>query len=782
MSSTSTPARPLPRLVEHSPGDVHAGHLKAAHRQGSGVPSGTAAQIQDADLRGSSGGAPARRAQANIIDQKCYLLLGPGREGLLVVAGSVVIEEGFPDVGAHAATISWALAPGRVSVQNAGRMKMRPRLFYWLVPLVVVLAVLLWPLSSREWAIDFDDEAIRAKEAFLARERRRAGESGRRAPSDGRPNVVLILADDLAQQDLGIYGHPVVETPHIDSLGRDGVVFTQATATTSICAPSRAALLTGRHQQRFGFEYQPHTRYPRNRLEYLVFRHLIDTSPMVPAPPMPTPRRRDIRNQGLPPSEVTIAEVLQARGYRTSAIGKWHLGYNHERFSPLELGFEEHYGFYEAFSLYAPIDDPEVVNVRIDDFSDKHMWSVGRTGAAAIVHNDEVVTEEDYLTDVFADRAVRFIREAAEAGTTPRGDAGATGAAGATGHAAADGAGRSDRAERDPFFLYVPFSAPHTPLQATREYWDRYAHVENEVHRAYYAMITSLDDAVGRILTALEETGVAEDTLVIFASDNGGVNYMGISDNGSLAAGKFSTFRGGLVVPMIMRFPGRIPEGARFDHPVSLLDVMPTVAAVTGGPAATGGPAVSPGDAAEGSGAVELPAPVDGVNLLPYLDPPGGAGARGAGAAPGAADNAPAGDAPAGATGGGVRRAGGQGATGGGVRRAGGQGATGEVTRRTGNGALGAPHETLYWRSGYNLAVRRGDWKLYRDRRNDITRLYDLGSDPGETTDLSAAHPEKVAELEDALAVWEAGLAPKAWPRVMDVFMDIHGVRYWFGI
>ncbi|MFW5729656.1 MAG: sulfatase, partial [Spirochaetota bacterium] len=133
--------------------------------------------------------------------------------------------------------------------------------------MVVVLAVLLWPLSSGDWEIDFDDEAIRAKEEFLAGERRRRGrDPGQRAPSDGRPNVVLILADDLAQQDLGIYGHPVVETPHIDSLGREGVVFTQATATTSICAPSRAALLTGRHQQRFGFEYQPHTRYPRNRL------------------------------------------------------------------------------------------------------------------------------------------------------------------------------------------------------------------------------------------------------------------------------------------------------------------------------------------------------------------------------------------------------------------------------------------------------------------------------------------------------------------------------------
>jgi len=557
---------------------------------------------------------------------------------------------------------------------------MRVRRWYFVVvPLVVLLIPLLWPLSSREWAIQFDDKAIRRKDAFLDEERRRWSADSRR---DGRPNIVLILADDLGRNDVGVYGHQRVQTPNIDALATEGVRFTDATATTAICAPSRAALLTGRYQQRFGFELQPHERYPRNRLEWFVFRHIIDTSPMVPAPIQPTPRAGDIEKQGLPPSELSIAELLSARGYDTAAYGKWHLGYDPDRFSPLEFGFDEYYGFYEAFSLYAPVDDPDIVNVRIDDFSDKHMWSVGRSGHAAVVHNDRAVTEEEYLTDVFADRAVEFIR-------------GGGGAA--------------------PFFLYLPFSAPHTPLQAPQEYWDLYPDVDNEVHRAYYAMITAFDDAVGRILTALERAGVADDTLVIFASDNGGVTYLGVSDNGELAGGKFSTFRGGLSVPLIMRFPGRIPAGAVYEEPVSLLDLFATAEAASRGPAGDG--------AAAGTEAVELPRPVDGVNLLPFLAP-----------------------------------------------------------SRAEAVARGAPHEALYWRSSYNVAVQRGDWKLIRDRRNEIVRLYDLATDPGETTDLAPQQPEIVRQLTESHSQWERGLQPQGWPRVMDLYMDVYGIRYWFGI
>jgi arylsulfatase A-like enzyme len=565
-------------------------------------------------------------------------------------------------------------------------MRVRRSWYFVVIPLAVLLIPLLWPLSSREWAFDFDDRAIRRKEAFLHEERRRWQAESRR---DGRPNIVLIVADDLGRDDVGVYGHDRVHTPHIDALAAEGVRFTDATATTAICAPSRASLLTGRYQQRFGFELQPHERYPRNRLEWLVFRHIIDTSPMVPAPVASVPRAQDVEKQGLPPSELTIAELLSARGYDTAAYGKWHLGYDHERFSPLEFGFDEHYGFYEAFSLYAPVEDPSVVNVRIDDFSDNHMWSVGRSGHAAIVHNDRVVTEDEYLTDVFAERAVEFITDSAGTADSPVA----------------------------PFFAYLPFSAPHTPLQAPREHWDRYADVENQVHRAYYAMITSFDDAVGRVLNALESAGVADNTLVILTSDNGGVTYLGITDNGELAGGKFSTFRGGVAVPLIMRYPGRLPAGKVYEAPVSLMDLFATM------DAASSGASRQPlRDTASGERGTGLPKPVDGVNLLPFL----GAGRSGAGAA--------------------------------------------------------EPHDTLYWRSSYNVAARRGEWKLVRDRRNEIVRLYNIAADPGETTNLAASRPEIVRQLTDDLQRWERGLMPKRWPRVMDLYMDVYGFRYWFGI
>ncbi len=393
--------------------------------------------------------------------------------------------------------------------------------------LIVGMGYLLWPLGSRRWAVATDHEAVEKKQAFLAASRTHAP-----SPAEPLPNVVLILADDLPPSEVGIYGERELRlTPNIDSIGGDGVLFTDASCTSAICAPSRAALLTGRYQQRYGFEMQPHDRYARTRLEYLAFRYIVNTEPMVPLRPGPIPRRRDLRDQGLPAAELTIAELLRSRGYATAALGKWHLGYD-LRFSPLERGFDEHWGFYEAFSLYAPTDDPDVVNTPIDDFSDRHMWSRGRDGASAIVHNDREVTEEEYLTSAIADRAAAYIDRNAEA--------------------------------EQPFFLYVPFSAPHTPLQAPREEWDQLSHVSNPLHRTYYAMVAALNVAVGRILDALEQNQIADHTLVIFASDNGGV-----------------------AVPMMIRYPGQIPPGSVYRSPVSLLDLFATVEAATRRPGAT---------------------------------------------------------------------------------------------------------------------------------------------------------------------------------------------------
>lgn len=461
----------------------------------------------------------------------------------------------------------WPLSQTTLFGMIPGMKLPRRRLLLLGLAIVGAGGYLLWPLGSRTWAIAVDEPARRQKESFLTEWTTHAP-----PPQETAPNVVLILADDLPPSEVGIYGERDLHlTPNIDSIGRDGVVFTDATCTSSICAPSRAALLTGRYQQRFGFELQPHDRYARTRLEYLVFRHIINTSPMVPLRLTEVPRRRDLADQGLPASELTLAELMQSRGYATAAFGKWHLGYDRQ-FSPLNRGFDEHWGFYEAFSLYASIDDPDVVNTRTDDFSDKHMWSVGRSGASAIVHNDRPVTEDRYLTYAIADRAAGYIDQQAEHG--------------------------------EPFFLYLPFSAPHTPLQAPRDEWDRLAAISNPIHRTYYAMIAALDNAVGTVLAALERNGLTNNTLLIFAGDNGGVTYLGVTDNGERAGGKFTTFQGGLAVPMMIRYPGTVPAGMRFTQMVSLLDVFATVEAATRHAAAS------------------TPLPhrsYDGVDLLPHL-------------------------------------------------------------------------------------------------------------------------------------------------------------------
>lgn len=426
-------------------------------------------------------------------------------------------------------------------------------------PVIALLLFLLWPLGSRRWEIAPGSDSKSEKETILERQVR-AGHSA--------PRIVIILADDLSIVDTSIYGGAVVSTPNIDSIGEEGVVFTEASCTTAICSPSRASMLTGKYQQRYGFELQPHEQYARSRLQYLAFRYFIDTGSMVPIAPFPIPRRRDLAHQGIPASEIMLSELLRARGYATAAFGKWHLGYD-TRFSPIERGFDEHYGFYEAFSLYAPTGDDSIVDTPIDDFSDRHMWNRARKGASAIVHNDVEVEEESYLTFKFAELAADYIEENADA----------------------------------PFFLYLPFSAPHTPLQAPIEYYDRFAHIEDPVRRTYSAMIAALDDAVGTVLDSIDEAGIADSTLVVFASDNGGVTYLGVTDNGPYAGGKFSTFQGGLAVPMMMRYPPMIEPGTRYESPVSLMDIYPTVEAIARG---------SPGTDDEER-------PLDGVNLFPFI-------------------------------------------------------------------------------------------------------------------------------------------------------------------
>jgi arylsulfatase A-like enzyme len=418
-------------------------------------------------------------------------------------------------------------------------------------------------------------------------------------------------------------------------------------------------MITGRYQQRFGYELQPHDKYPSHMLEFIAFKYLMDTDNWVVADDqIAYPEEEDILKQGLPPSEITMAELVKKADYRTAVIGKWHLGFSDFTF-PLQRGFDYHYGFYEAFSLYAYEDDPNIVNHHHDWlFVDKYIWGPGRSGNCAIRRNNEVVIEKEYLTSKFAREATEFIESNKD----------------------------------EPFLLYVPFNAPHSPYQAPRSYYDQFDHVKDENKRVYYAMIKALDDAVGSITAKVEELGLSENTMIFFLSDNGGATYERATDNFPLKGGKVTNFEGGINVPFMMQWKGKIPSGVVYDYPVMSTDIFATVAANSGIPL--------PNDRI-----------IDGVDLIPH------------------------------------------------------------VTSDT----LTAAHDALYWRSGYNLAIRKGKWKLILNRKDRVHRLYNLHEDKSEKHNIYDDHPEVVAELNEALRKWSNTLSEPKWPKIMDWQYDDQG-------
>ena len=424
----------------------------------------------------------------------------------------------------------------------------------------IVAVLIVWsirPLKSRKWDIEFDPDLQSGKDHYL--------DSLAYSPvGRSRPNIVVILADDLGLTDISLYGSPHVDTPNIDSIGEEGIIYNQAYATSTICSPSRAGLLTGRYQNRYGFDTQPMTRYAGSKLEYLAFKYLVDTKPMYIVENDSIPYLDQIERQGMPPTEILLSEALSAAGYRCDIVGKWHLGYG-ELQHPNNRGFDSFYGFLDAFSYFIDPELPYVESWQFDEFSEKHIWRQERDGFSAIQRNGEIIEEDVHLTDAFAREASVIIRDAA--------------------------------AGDEPFFLYVPFSAPHTPFQALTEYTSRFSHVEDPRKRIYYAMIAQLDDAVGRILDSLEAAGVTDDTLVIFASDNGGATYTMATGNDPLRGGKMSHFEGGISIPLMMRWPGVIEGGRTDDRPVILLDLFSTILA---------------------SADVPLPTdrPMDGINLM----------------------------------------------------------------------------------------------------------------------------------------------------------------------
>ncbi len=359
-------------------------------------------------------------------------------------------------------------------------------------------------------------------------------------------NVILIVADDLGKHDLSVYGNPYIKTPHIDRLATNGLRFNSGYATAAVCSPSRAGFLTGRYQQRFGYHLQPHPRYPKNKLELWAFKHLINTSYLVPEEYGVYPKNQESR-MGLPVSEIAISEVLQHNGYRTAWIGKWHLGYQ-EPLLPVNFGFDYRYGCYEAYTLFADPKDPEIVNAPIKEFTDKVIWKGGRKDACAIRENETEIDEQEYITYAFFNRAKQFIG--------------------------------SDKTT--PFFVYLPITAPHTPYQAPKAIYDQLGHIPEHNKRVYYAMIVALDNAVGALIDFLKTTGQYDNTLIIFTSDNGAALYSETVDNKPLNGGKMTLFEGGINVPFILHCPALFSTSAVIQEPVSLLDIFPTIAAAAG--------------------------------------------------------------------------------------------------------------------------------------------------------------------------------------------------------
>lgn len=346
------------------------------------------------------------------------------------------------------------------------------------------------------------------------------------APTAAQPNIIVILADDLGYADVSAYRADRIPTPNIDRIGREGALFTQGYSSAPICSPARAGLLTGRHQQRFGHEY--------------------NTGPAV---------RELTGKRGLDTSEVTMADALRSAGYRTAAIGKWHLGSAPE-FYPTNRGFDEYWGFLtgqtnhirplaaDAVNAFEPVERPIA-----GDLSRAWLQVTPANRVVRGAEREPVELGDGLLTEQLTEQAVAFI----------------------------------ERNRTQPFFLYLAHHAPHTPLQVSRKYFDRFPNIGNRSARVYAGMVSALDDGVGEVLQALARHRLADNTIVVFLADNGCAMYLpDVCSGKPLSGGKLSYLEGGVRVPYLMRWPARIRAGTVHSAPVSSLDLFPTFAAAAG--------------------------------------------------------------------------------------------------------------------------------------------------------------------------------------------------------
>jgi len=365
-----------------------------------------------------------------------------------------------------------------------------------------------------------------------------------RSPEDRPPNIVLILADDLGWNDLSMNGpNPTTQTPNIDALAAEGLTFSQGYAANGTCAPSRAALMSGRYGTRFGFEFTP---TPAGMMPIVgLVSNTMDRPLQPPILSNTEEGSLSFDEMGMPPSEITLAELLADQGYHTVHIGKWHLG-QVNGMAAHDQGFAE--SLLMASGLYGRRDDAEVIQARQDfDPIDRFLWAA--LNFAASFNGGPLFEPPKYLTDYYTDQAVKVIEA------------------------------NKDR----PFFLYLAHWAPHTPLQASKEDYAALSHIELHRERVYAAMIRSLDRGVGRVMQALKANGLDENTLVMFTSDNGGAGYIGLPDvNEPYRGWKITLFEGGIRVPFLARWPARLPAGETFDAPVHHFDMYATAAAAAG--------------------------------------------------------------------------------------------------------------------------------------------------------------------------------------------------------
>lgn len=321
-----------------------------------------------------------------------------------------------------------------------------------------------------------------------------------------RPNIILLVADDLGSADLSSYGAADIRTPHIDSIGRAGLRFSQCYANAPECTPTRTALLTGRYQQRVGGLECAIGVGDVGRYDEAVW----------------LAKRGQL---GLPAAEVTLPQILRRQGYTTGCFGKWHLGYR-PQFWPSRHGFQRWFGILGGNADY--------FTHREDD------------GREVLYQDDRPVRRQGYLTDLIAEEAIAWLRQAPS-----------------------------------PFFLYVAFTAPHTPIQDPDGFDPKLGTApRRQGHRpTYVRMVERMDARIGDLLQALDAHGVADDTIVIFLSDNGADPN---GSNGVLRGGKGTLWEGGIRVPCLMRWPKRLPAGGIVSQVTLTMDLAPTLLAAAG--------------------------------------------------------------------------------------------------------------------------------------------------------------------------------------------------------